>query len=71
MIHLGTPSDLLRRFVCVVAYTKEDSSVVSFEHSFTMATTEDSAYDSIELLDLENRLVAQGATLVNNYVVEV
>lgn len=76
MIHLGCPSDLVstKRYICVVAHkydTGIGSSMVSFDHVFTRATTEDSAYDSIEMLDLENRLVSQGATLVNNYVAEV
>ena len=70
MIHLGCPSDL-KRYICVVAYTYIGSSMVSFEHVFTRATTEDSAYDSIEMLDLENRLISLGATLVNSYVAEV
>lgn len=76
MIHLSTPSDLMstpktQRYICVVAYLLGTSSLVSFEHVFTRATTEDSAYDSIEMLDLENRLISQGATLLNNYVAEV
>jgi hypothetical protein len=75
MRHFGSPSDLsspgTKRYICVVAYTLGTSALVSFEHVFTQATTEDSAYDSIEMLDLENRLISQGATLVNNYVAEV
>lgn len=76
MIHLGQPSDLIKtkRYICVVACTYDTgigSSMVSFDHVFTQASCEDSAYDSIEMLDLENRLKSQGATLVNNYVAEV
>jgi hypothetical protein len=73
MIHLGCPSDLVstKRYICVVAHTYDTGIGLSFEHVFTRATTEDSAYDSIEMLDLENRLISLGATLVNNYVAEV
>jgi hypothetical protein len=76
MIHLGCPSDLVstKRYICVVAHTyatDSGSSMISFEHVFTQASCEDAAYDSIEMLDLENRLISLGATLVNNYVAEV
>lgn len=76
MIYLGSPTDLMapvtKCYICVVAYTYDvDDSMVCFSHVFTKASCKDSAYDSIEMLDLENRLISQGATLVNNYVAEV
>ncbi len=74
MIHLGTPNDLQpqqnQQFILVVAYAiNGDLTMVAFEHTRCFAGSEDEAYDHILMLDLENKLIAQGHMLLNNLVI--
>ena len=62
----------MKRYAIVIAYRyHNDPDDVSFAHSFCYASGEDYAYDSIELLDLENKLLEAGHQLLNSYVLEV
>lgn len=78
MISLGTPDDLhtlpLKKYICVVAFsggTGYLETSVSFFHTQCMAVDEDAAYDSPEMEAIVSQLLARGATLHNDLVVEV
>ncbi len=73
MIHLGTPNDLMNHeYILVVAYAiNGDLTMVAFSHGRVWATDESEAYDSQAMADLENHLLSQGHTLLNNLVIPV
>lgn len=76
MIHLGTPNDLQpqqnQQFILVVAYAiNGDLTMVAFSHGRVWAMDEFEAYNSQVMADLENRLLSQGYTLLNNLVIPV
>lgn len=66
----------MKKFVYVVAYLEEDAAAdgldmcISFAHTFVKAEDEEQAY-SVGMAELDDLLDSSGATLVNNYVIEI
>ncbi len=66
----------MKKFAYVVAYLEEDAAAdgldmcISFAHTFVSAEDEERAY-SVGMAKLDDTLESQGATLVNNYVIEI